>query len=121
VPPASPYAEQADGATPRRRRPVVGLVALALVVLLAVGIGAAILLSRAAGRSQLDMATVESEIASRLSDRSGVATTVDCPDSVAIEAGTTFTCTATAADGSTATVVVHQDDDQGNLTFGIPR
>lgn len=95
------------------------LVALAVVVL--VGVGAAVLLTRAASRSQLEMATVESEIASQLSDRTGQGTTVDCPDSVAIEAGTSFTCTATSADGSTATVVVHQDDDQGNLTFGIPR
>ena len=105
----------------RRRGPAVWLVVVALVLVLLAGAGAALLLSRTAGRSQLDMATVENEIATRLADRTGVSTTVDCPDSVAIEAGSTFTCTATSADGSTATVVVHQDDDQGNLTFGIPR
>lgn len=122
VPPAGPYAETAEaGAAPRGRGAAAWLIALAVVVLVVVGVGAAVLLSRAASRSQLDMATVESEIATQLSGRTGLGTTVDCPDSVAIEAGTSFTCTATSADGSTATVVVHQDDDQGNLTFGIPR
>jgi hypothetical protein len=124
VPPpgATTYPEPVDsGPAPRGRGPAVWLVVVALVVVLVAGIGAAVLLGRTGGRSQLDMATVESEIATRLSNRTGISTTVDCPDSVAIEAGTTFTCTATSADGSTATVVVHQDDDQGNLTFGIPR
>jgi hypothetical protein len=118
----APYPLPGDDEPARRGRgPAVWLVVVALVLVLLAGAGAALLLSRTAGRSQLDMATVESEIAARLADRTGLSTTVDCPDSVAIEAGTTFTCTATSADGSTATVVVHQDDDQGNLTFGIPR
>lgn len=124
IPPpgATPYPVPVDDEPVRRGRgPAVWLVVVALVVVLVAGVGAALLLSRTAGRSQLDMATVESEIAARLADRTGLSTTVDCPDEVAIEAGTTFTCTATSADGSTATVVVHQDDDQGNLTFGIPR
>jgi hypothetical protein len=121
VPPPSYAAPDEDEGRRRGRGPAVWLVALALVVVLVAGVAAALLLSRAAGRSQLDMATVEGEIAARIADRTGISTTVDCPDEVAIEAGTTFTCTATSADGSTATVVVHQDDDQGNLTFGIPR
>ena len=64
---------------------------------------------------------MESDIAAHLSRDTGVSTTVHCPDSVAIEAGATFVCTATSPDGSTATIVVHQDDDQGNLTFGVQR
>ena len=120
--PPTPYDGGADDGPARRARgPVAWLVAVAVVVLVATGVAAVVLLTRAANRSQLDMATVEAEIASQLTARSGTGTTVDCPDSVAIEAGTTFTCTATSTDGSTATVVVHQDDDQGNLTFGIPR
>jgi Tfp pilus assembly protein PilP len=44
---------------------------------------------------------------------------VECPDDVAPEAGSTFECTATADDGSTATITVTQKDDQGNVDWEI--
>jgi len=111
----------ADAGPPRRRRGRVWLFVGSVAVLVAAVAGVVVVLGSIAARSQLDMAAVENQIASRLTDDSGVATTVDCPDSVAIEAGTTFSCTATAVDGQVSTVKVHQDDDQGNLTFGVPR
>jgi hypothetical protein len=40
---------------------------------------------------------------------------VDCPGDVEAKAGATFTCTARAADGSTAAVHVVQTDDDGNV------
>ena len=97
------------------------LLVVALVVLVAVGVGVAALLVSASGRHQLDMAAVEGDIAAHLTRDTGVSTEVHCPGSVAIEAGSAFVCSATSPDGSTATIVVHQDDDQGNLTFGVQR
>jgi type 1 fimbria pilin len=44
---------------------------------------------------------------------------VECPEDVAPEAGATFECTATADDGSTATITVTQKDDQGNVDWEI--
>jgi len=74
-----------------------------------------------ASRNKLDMGAVESDIAAKISASSGLHTTVACPGSVDIAAGTTFTCVATTDDGVSSTVTVHQDDDQGNLTFGLPQ
>jgi hypothetical protein len=121
---ADPFAaapDAADAGPPRRRRGRIWLFVGIVAVLVAAVAGVVVLLGSIAARSQLDMAAVEAQIATQLTDDTGVATTVDCPDSVAIAAGTTFTCTATAVDGQTSTVTVHQDDDQGNLTFGVPR
>ena len=44
---------------------------------------------------------------------------VECPEDVAPEAGATFECTATADDGSTATITVTQKDDQGNVDWEV--
>lgn len=96
-------------------------VAAAVVVLLLGVIGAgAVVAASVASRTKLDMGAVEREIAAQITASSGLATTVACPGSVDIAAGTTFTCAATTDDGVRTTVTVHQDDDQGNLTFGLP-
>jgi uncharacterized glyoxalase superfamily protein PhnB len=44
---------------------------------------------------------------------------VSCPDDVPAEAGRTFDCTATNADGTTMTIEVAQSDDQGHVTYTI--
>jgi hypothetical protein len=110
-----------DGPEPARR-PRRGLwLALAmLVVLLAVAVVAvAALLSAVSNRTQLDTGAVEQKIAEKLSAQTGQTTTVSCPDSVEISAGDTFTCDVTTGDGTTGTVEVTQDDDQGNVTFRV--
>jgi hypothetical protein len=44
---------------------------------------------------------------------------VSCPDDVPAEAGRTFDCTATNADGTTMTIEVAQSDDQGHVTYKV--
>jgi hypothetical protein len=107
-----------DPSSPRRRTTLVVVVAAMLALVLVV-VGVATLLTSLSSRSRLDMGAVQSEIAAQLSDRTGQPTTVECPASIEIAAGTTFVCAATGADGTATTVTVHQDDDQGNLSFGV--
>ena len=116
--PASYDVPSSDSSAPRRRTTLVVVVAAVLVLVLVV-VGIATLLTSLSSRSKLDMGSVQAEIAAQLSDRTGQRTTVECPSSIDIAAGTTFVCTATSADGTATTVTVHQDDDQGNLSFGV--
>lgn len=44
---------------------------------------------------------------------------VRCPESVAIAAGATFTCTAVTPEGDTGTVTVTQDDAAGNVSWEL--
>jgi hypothetical protein len=63
---------------------------------------------------------LEQQIAAELQAQANVTpSSVDCPDDVEAEAGGTFTCTATADDGSTATITVTQQDDEGNLRWEV--
>jgi hypothetical protein len=107
-------------ASARRSRAPWIIAGSALVALAVIAVAIAVALS-VASRNKLDMGAVESEIAAQISASSGLHTTVACPGSVDIAAGTTFTCVATTDDGVSSTVTVHQDDDQGNLTFGLPQ
>jgi hypothetical protein len=68
-------------------------------------------------RSKLDTGAIETHVAASLSQRFGSSFAVTCPDNVALESGATFTCDANADDGTGLTVEVHQDDDQGNVTW----
>lgn len=45
--------------------------------------------------------------------------TVTCPDSVPGTKGTTFTCTLTASDGTTAPIKVTLTDDNGRFDFEV--
>lgn len=119
--PLDPSRADPEGPTPRRRRSrwlVVGAV-LVVIGLLA---GTLVGLGSLTSRNKLDMAAVESDIAHRVAQRTGLVATVDCPDSVDIVAGSSFTCSVTTDDGTSTEVTVHQDDDQGNLTVsGLPQ
>ena len=114
--------DQGDDAVPRRSMRPLWLVVGAIVVAIALVAGSVAALGSLSSRSKLDMAAVENDIAHRVAQRTGLVATVDCPDSVDIEAGTTFTCSVTTDDGNQLDVEVHQDDDQGNLTVsGVPQ
>jgi hypothetical protein len=120
----APYPDLFDGPTQsdeQRRRSRRGLRlalgGIALLLLLAVVVVGLLLVS--ARGSNLDTATIETEIAGRLSDDAGAPVTVSCPDSVPVSAGATFDCAVTADDGSQLTVVVRQVDDQGNVVWRI--
>lgn len=61
----------------------------------------------------------EKQISAGLTEQLGGKVTVDCPEDVKAEAGKTFDCEATSAEGETATVVVTQKDDDGNISWEI--
>jgi Domain of unknown function (DUF4333) len=64
--------------------------------------------------------SLERQIADELEAQTGVTpSAVDCPDDVPVEAGGRFECTATADDGSAATITVIQEDDQGNVRWEV--
>ena len=119
TPEPTSYDVPETGSSSGRRRTTVVVVVAAVLVLVLVAVGIASLLTSLSSRSKLDMGAVQAEIATQISDRTGQRTTVECPASLDIAAGTTFVCTATGADGTATTVTVHQDDDQGNLSFGV--
>ena len=107
--------------SPRRRRGL-GPWLVAGAALLLVALAAAVLVGVAPfGGRQLATGAVQAEISSALSARIGGTATVSCPDSVPLQAGMYFTCTATAPDGSSAVVEVRQLDDQGNVTWHLER
>jgi Domain of unknown function (DUF4333) len=74
----------------------------------------------AACTSTINTQELEQQIARELEAQTGVTpSSVTCPDDVPAEAGGRFECTVTADDGSTATVSVVQEDDQGNVRWEV--
>ncbi|MCH9814843.1 MAG: DUF4333 domain-containing protein [Actinomycetia bacterium] len=69
--------------------------------------------------SQLDTTKVEEEITSGLAEQSNIDAVVTCPTNVAIEANTSFNCTATDNNGDSADVKVTMTDDKGNITWEV--
>jgi len=87
---------------------IVRVAALSAVALFAVGC-----------TKSLDTSSLESSLASQLEDQLGLTSVdVSCPNSLKVQAETSFTCTATAPD-STFEVTVTQVDDQGNVTWKV--
>lgn len=69
------------------------------------------------GGSDLDTGDVETEIQEGLADEGVEGATVECPEDIEAEDGAESTCTATAADGSTAQILVTQTDDDGSFRW----
>ena len=68
----------------------------------------------------LDTGKIEEEIESGIEEQTDTSVeSVDCPGERELQEGDTFECTATAPDGSSATVEVTQDDDEGNITWEV--
>jgi len=87
------------------KRLIVPLVALAAAGLLA-------------GCSKsLDGSSIQGQIADGMATQAGGSWTVSCPSDIAIEQGSTFTCDATNADGTTSTITVTQKDADGNVSW----
>ena len=86
--------------------------AASLVLLVVVG--------TSCGRSTLDGSSAAEQILAQLRVAGGPAiATVDCPPDVAVDAGATFTCTATEQGGATWTIEVTQIDGKGTLDYQI--
>jgi len=67
----------------------------------------------------LDSGGLEDQIKSLLADRGGpTVSSVTCPDDIKVQAGGTFTCTATDQN-TTYTIKVTQADDQGKVDIEI--
>ncbi len=67
----------------------------------------------------LDVAGLETTLRGQLEElQSQTVDAVDCPDEIKVEAQTSFRCTATG-DGTTWTLQVTQDDDEGRVTWKI--
>ncbi|MGH3227294.1 MAG: DUF4333 domain-containing protein [Streptosporangiaceae bacterium] len=64
-----------------------------------------------------EQAQVQSQIASGIEAKSGVAVTVSCPKDPPLNPGSQFQCIATAADGSTTLVTVTIQDRQGDIIW----
>jgi hypothetical protein len=110
-PPAPP-------AAPRRNTgKIVGLAAVALVLLAGLGVGALYLF----GQRTVEPESVQREIV-RITETAVKVTPADvrCPAEIKAQAGGTFTCTATV-DRQPVTYTVRQTDDQGNLTITYDR
>lgn len=92
----------------------------AALPVVAIAAGAALAgCSVSVGGSDLDTGELETEIEDGLEAQGVPDSAVDCPDDVEAEEGDEFTCTATAPDGSGATILVTQTNDDGDVTWRI--
>ena len=71
----------------------------------------------AACSSSLSQTDVQDKLKQGMSEQLGGDFTVNCPSDIPVSVGASFTCDTTGADGSTGTIAVTQDDDQGNLSW----
>lgn len=92
------------------RRPAAFVVAIAAA--------GALLLSGCS--SSIDVSTLEESVQTGLAEQLGGSWTVECPDSMEVQAGLTTNCMATSDTGETVNVNVTQTDDQGNVTWEVP-
>jgi len=77
-------------------------------------------LATAACNPTLDDSALEQQISDGITEQTGVGiSTIDCPSGRPLQAGDTFTCTATTDDGTTLTITVVQNDNQGNVHWEI--
>jgi hypothetical protein len=80
---------------------------------------AAVVVLAVACTKSLDTSSLESTLQSQAAETLGVSDlTVSCPDNVKVQAGGTFTCTATGS-GAAFTLTVTQSDDQGTVTWKV--
>ena len=70
--------------------------------------------------SSIDVADLETKVQDGLAEQVGGTWTVECPDSMEVQAGLTTNCAATSDTGETIQVDITQDDDQGNVTWEVP-
>jgi hypothetical protein len=74
----------------------------------------------ACGEKVLNTDELEGQIATELEAQTGLApTSVDCPADVPAKKGSTFRCTVTADDGSSAGITVTQTDDDGSIDWEV--
>jgi Domain of unknown function (DUF4333) len=87
---------------------------------IAVSLVAAGVLLLAGCSTSIDVDTLEQSVQTGLAEQLGGEWTVQCPDSMEVQAGLTTNCMATSAEGEAVDVNVTQTDDQGNVTWEVP-
>lgn len=114
VVPPDTVVEAPESDAPRRRwwLPVVAVVAL--LGLAAVAFSALVGLG---GPRRLDTDAIEQRIAAELSRDAGRPINVTCPRSIALKAGSTFTCTASDSTGDQVLISVRQTSDRGDVVW----
>ena len=88
--------------------------------ILALGLASGCSAEVSTGSNDLDISKLESTIASGMQEQLGLdgKPTVTCPESVPIQQGNVFTCTA-ELNGDRVDVKVTQTDDQGNVNWEV--
>lgn len=71
----------------------------------------------AACSNSLSQTDVQDKLQQGMAEQLGGTYVVTCPSEIPLSAGSTFSCEAVGDDGSTGTITVTQEDDQGNLTW----
>jgi Domain of unknown function (DUF4333) len=80
---------------------------------------ACVLLAAVACTKTLDSGGLEDQIKTLMQQRGGPSVdSVSCPDGVKVQAGSTFTCTA-SGEGTTWTIQVTQTDDSGHVSIKV--
>ena len=70
--------------------------------------------------SSIDVASLETQVQDGLAAQLGGTWTVQCPDSMEVQAGLTANCMATSDTGETLEVNITQKDDQGSIDWEVP-
>jgi hypothetical protein len=71
--------------------------------------------------TELDPAAVERDVAGQFHEREGVPVELDCPDDMDVEAGASYECTGTTADGESVTLrIAITDEDPAAYTWTEP-
>ncbi|MGY1802286.1 DUF4333 domain-containing protein [Blastococcus sp. SYSU D00922] len=87
------------------------LVLIALVVVLVMNLSSTV----------LDRNAVQRDVATQFEEREGVAVELSCDDEMKVEAGATYTCTGTTADGEDVTLeIAITDEDTAAYTWTEP-
>ncbi|MGY1808018.1 DUF4333 domain-containing protein [Blastococcus sp. SYSU D00669] len=110
--PASPYGHQ----PPKKKTGlIIGSVLSALVLIGGLVVGGILLF----GTSYVDAADAERQLTAFTEEQAGVTPAdVSCPTDVELEAGATFSCSA-SLEGQPITYTVTQTDDEGNAEFAL--
>ncbi|SNR51053.1 DUF4333 domain-containing protein [Blastococcus mobilis] len=115
-----PYGPGPYGQPAPQRRSRVGLIAGVTAGLLLL-IAGAVVLALSLSSTVLDRTAVERDVAGQFEEREGVAIDLDCAEEMKVEAGATYECSGTTADGEDVTLrIAITDEDSAAYTWTEP-
>jgi uncharacterized protein DUF4333 len=117
-PPSGPSGQPSGAPGQPGRKSRVGLIAGATVLLL---VAVAVVLALTLGKTLLDRAAVQRDVAAQFEAREGVAIDLDCPLDMEVEDGATYECRGTTDDGEDVTLRIRIDDaDDARYSWSEP-